>query len=231
MERVKPVKDGIYHIYNRGVENKNVFLDESDYFRFIHDLFEFNDELPVNNFTHFLNKEVGLHYIRERRPRKLLVEILTFCLMPNHFHLMVKQKSENGTPEFMRKLKTGYTNYFNQKYKRPGSLFQGKYKIVAIKEEAHFSYLPHYIHCNPLDLTMPDWRQRKIRNPREAMKFLEEYRWSSFLDYIGQKNFPSFTSREIILDYYGGQERYKKNLIEWFQEMNQETLKSLSILE
>ncbi|KKU92608.1 MAG: Transposase, partial [Parcubacteria group bacterium GW2011_GWA1_48_11b] len=119
MQRIKPVTGEIYHIYNRGVEKRSTFLDDKDRFRFIHDLFEFNDEAPVKNLTYYIgrnkSKEVGLH---KRLPRKLLIELLAFCVMPNHFHLLVRQKVDGGVTEFMRKLGTGYTNYFNQKYSR-----------------------------------------------------------------------------------------------------------------
>lgn len=219
MERVKPVTNEIYHIYNRGVEGRDVFLNEKDHLRFIHDLFEFNDQSPALEY-----REVQL---RRKNPRKLLVEILVFCLMPNHFHLLLKQKIDSGISEFMRKLKTGYTNYFNKKYQRPGPLFQGKYKFVIVKNETHFAYLPHYIHFNPLDLIMPEWRQGKIRDYRKAASFLKGYRWSSFLDCIGEKNFPSLISRDSILDVCGGAKRYNKNAFAWLRDMQLERIKDV----
>lgn len=224
MQRTKPVTNEIYHIYNRGVEQRRVFLDRDDYMRFIHDLFEFNDENPAINLSHFLNqkskcKEVGLPNI-EREPRKLLVNLLAFCLMPNHFHLMVEQKRDNGITEFMRKLGTGYTNYFNQKYERSGHLFQGKYKFVDLKKDAHFIYLPYYIHFNPLDLKFPEWREGKIKNCIEAVKFLEDYKWSSFRDYIDKKNFPSVTQRDFLNHFFGGPNVHRKSVLKWIKEMD-----------
>ncbi len=122
---IKPafVNNQVYHIYNRGVEERKVFLDKEDYFRFVHNLFEFNDEAPAMNLYYKLfqlqaqSYEVQLRKVKvmEREPRKLLVEILLFCLMPNHFHLLIKQKVDNGIVKFMQKLGTGYTNYFNKK--------------------------------------------------------------------------------------------------------------------
>src|SRR4030043_636738 len=112
MHRIKPVMGEIYHIYNRGVEERNIFLDDDDRLRFIHDIFEFNDKNPAMNFGYYFRKkeeesiEVGLPKIVEREPRKLLVDILAFCLMPNHFHFMVRQRKENGITEFMRKIGT-----------------------------------------------------------------------------------------------------------------------------
>lgn len=109
--------DTIVHIYNRGVERRNVFLDEKDYLRFVLNLYEFNDTTPALNVGYHINAspiEVRLQYPRKEQ----LVDILAFCLMPNHYHLMLKERMENGTTMFMRKLGTGYTNYFNIKYQR-----------------------------------------------------------------------------------------------------------------
>lgn len=231
--RIKPATNQIYHIFNRGVEKRNVFLDKQDYFRFIHDLFEFNDTNPTNNHTYCINKnsnEVGLRYIgKDREPRKFLIELMVFCLMPNHFHLMVRQKVDDGITEFMRKLGTGYTNYFNKKYERVGSLFQGKYKFVHLKTDAHFIHLPYYIHCNPLDLKFPEWREREIKDYKKAAQFLENYRWSSFPDYIGKKNFPSVTQREFLMEFLGGSEQYKRDTLKWLKEINLADIKHLTL--
>lgn len=230
------VNNQIYHIYNRGVEERNIFLDNQDRFRFIHDLFEFNDEASVvniyyklNRFHEFQSYEVKPRKI-ERGTRKLLVEILVFCLMPNHFHLLLRQLKENGIVKFMQKLGTGYTMSFNQKYKRSGSLFQGTYKAILVEKDAHFLHLPYYIHLNPLDLKFPEWRNREIKNYKEVMNFLENYRWSSFLDYIGKKNFPSVTQREFFNEFFEGPEQYKKDSLKWLKEMYLEEIKDL-ILE
>jgi len=196
MRNIRFVNEGIYHVYNRSVEKREIFVDDQDRFRFIHDLFEFNDEAPAVNFYYkrplIQSYEAKPRKI-EQQKRKLLVEILAFVVMPNHFHLLLRQIKENGISNFMHKLGTGYTMYFNQKYERAGSLFQGTYKAVLVNQEAHFIHLPYYIHFNPLDLKFPEWRDREIKNYKQAMKFLENYRWSSFLDYIGKKNFPSVT--------------------------------------
>jgi putative transposase len=236
---IKPVfvDNRIYHIYNRGVEKRNVFLDKQDHFRFVHDLFEFNDEAPAINIYYKLPQlqsyEVELRKIgnkkEERQPRKLLVEILSFCLMPNHFHLLIKQKVDGGVIQFMQKLGTGYTNYFNKKYKRVGSLFQGRFKAVLVEEEAHFIHLPYYIHLNPLDLKFPEWRNKEIKNYKEVMKFLENYRWSSFLDYLGKKNFPSVTQRKFLNEFFGGPKQYKKDITKWLKEIDLEEIKEITL--
>lgn len=235
MQTTKATTNEIYHIYNRGVEKRTIFLDDKDYLRFIHDLFEFNDQAPALNINYRFKSidrvesmEVELRYIN-REPRKLLVELMVFCLMPNHFHFMVRQKVEGGITKFMRKLGTGYTNYFNQKYKRVGPLFQGKYKSIHITEEAHFIHLPYYIHANPLDILSPDWGNRGIIDHKKAMSFLETYRWSSLPDYIGIKNFPSVTQREFLHQFFAGAQGYKNDMTDWLREMDLKITQEVSL--
>lgn len=223
----------IYHLYNRGVEKRDIFLDEEDRLRFIHDLFEFNDLEPADKFLiiqqiHQRNQlsEVKLPKI-ERGPRKLIIESLAFYLGGNHFHLMVKQIKEGGITLFMRKMGTGYTNYFNLKYERVGSLFQGPFKAALVKTDAHFIHLPFYIHLNALDSVMPEWRERKIPDVKKALRILETYRWSSHLDYLGKKNFPSVTQRDFLLKFWGGPAKYKELITDWLRELEIEEIKPI----
>lgn len=222
----------IIHVLNRGVDKRKIFLDERDYYRFIHDLFEFNDEDSVNNnFYIFNNNDVRRHYIKkERKTRKLLVDIHAFCLMPNHYHLLVSPRVKNGISLFMKKINGGYAKYFNEKYKRSGALFQGKYKRIIVNRDAHFIHLPYYIHLNPLDLISPEWRERKIDDFAKAMKFLDSYRWSSHLDYLGKDNFPSITNRKLLLDFFGGQNGYKNSMKNWLKQLDFSNVKGF-ILE
>ncbi|HDH51138.1 MAG TPA: hypothetical protein ENG95_00565 [Nitrospirae bacterium] len=237
MRKPQFVNDYVYHLFNRGVEKRKIFMDDDDYFRFIQNLYEFNDENPVTNFGYFFNpRSMNVEFRatralkKERPPRKRLVEILVFTLMPNHFHLLIRQKARDGIVRFMQKLGTGYTMYFNQKYKRVGGLFQGRFKGVLIISQEHFEYLPHYIHLNPLELiyrgsTSIDWRGK--------IKSLEDYRWSSFPDYIGKANFPSVTHREYLLDMFAGEKQYKKDAVsilkERFFSQNKELMQDVVI--
>ncbi len=213
----------IIHVLNRGVDKRKIFLDEQDYFRFVHDLFEFNDQSPVNTTFRIFQKNVIARRtvgLTERKPRKLLVNIHAFCLMSNHYHLLLTQRIENGIPRFMKKLNMGYARYFNERYERRGTLFEGRYKSVAVKDDAHFIHLPYYIHLNPLDLKFPEWRDRKLKNYRRAINFLNSYRWSSHLDYAGQGNFPSITQREFLIKFFGGTGEYKKGIKQWLRELD-----------
>src|SRR3989338_7801442 len=105
--------DIIYHVLNRGVDKRSIFLDATDHYRFIHDLFEFNDENATLNLHYKFNQnsiDIGRQY---DKPRKLLVDILAFCLMPNHYHLLIKPRKETSVSLFMKKLNMGYAKYFN----------------------------------------------------------------------------------------------------------------------
>lgn len=229
MERLRFVNNQIYHVYNRGVENRKIFLDEDDYFRFIHNLFEFNDTEPALNL-YYKSYEIRSHKIgieRKRGSRKLLVRILAFCLMPNHFHLLLEQRQDSGISEFIRKLGIGYAMYFNQKYRRVGGLFQGRFKAVLVNQDTHFIHLPYYIHLNPLDLVAREWRKGELNDYKKAMDFLENYRWSSFLDYIGKNNFPSVTQREFLMKFFNGPQEYKKQITEWLKTLNTENIQEI----
>jgi putative transposase len=238
--RIKPATGEIYHIFNRGVEKRNIFREGIDYTRFIHNLFEFNDMNPagkwyISQTTKQQSKsnhisEVQLpKYMKEAHTRKILVEIFSFCLMPNHYHLMLRQVSENGISEFIRKIGTGYTHYFNQKYQREGSLFQGKYKYMHITDNTHFMHLPYYIHLNPLDLFEKNWRDGILQSKKEALRFLESYRWSSYLDYIDIKNFPSVTQRTFLTDILESPEIQKQHMLDWIQRYGPENIEHITL--
>jgi len=231
LRKTKLISGEIYHIYNRGVDKRDIFMDDEDHFRFIHDLYEFNDIQKIKNLLYFLSKnkysEVGLHYIKKERDK--FVEILAYCLMNNHFHLLVRQNKENGITEFMRKIGTGYTNYFNKKYERSGSLFQGKFKSVHIENDAHLLYLPIYIHLNPLDYYDKEWRNKKIKDKKGALEYLSNYRWSSLLDYIGKKNFPSIISKDFLLDRLGGEQMQKEEILNWIKSFDKNEVKNIII--
>jgi putative transposase len=104
---------------------------------------------------------------------------------------------------FMRKLNMGYAKYFNEKYKRPGILWQGTFKKILIQRDAHFFYMPFYIHLNPLDMHMYEWRTGDVKNARKALTELKKYRWSSFLDYNQIKNMPSLLQKKLLADILG----------------------------
>ncbi len=221
MRKHKLVLDNIYHIYNRGVEKRHIFTDHNDYKRFILNLTLFNDQRPVLNLGRFYKSEHMVNSFSQGNDRrKPLVDILAFCLMPNHYHLLLKPVVENGITEFMRKLGTGYVNYFNLKYGRVGTLFQGKFKSVLIGDESQFLYISHYIHLNPLDLITPRWRENGIKDKKQAIKFLDDYQWSSYSDYRGSQFYPFILNKNTIVEYFGDGDDYSKNFYEFINDLD-----------
>lgn len=219
----------IFHTLSRGVDKRQIFMDNQDYFRFIHNLFEFNDEAPADTASYYFykNNVIARPKIREGKPRKLLVNILAFCLMPNHYHLLLNAESKNNISKFMKKLNMGYARYFNERHKRTGALFESRYKSIIVKNDVHFIHLPFYIHSNPLDLKFPQWRNKGLKNHKRALKFLENYRWSSHLDYLGKKNFPSITQRDFLIDFFDDLERYRNSFIQWLKDLKIETIEDM----
>ena len=142
----------IYHIVTRGVDGRIIFPEETDRLHFLHDLYEFNDEDAVS-WEFRASREKGDNtartvlavFNREKKPRKLLVEILAFCLMPNHFHLLLRQTKDDGISRFMRKM-GGYVTHINKKYKRQGHLYQGRFKAVHIGSDDQLRNVFVYIH-------------------------------------------------------------------------------------
>ena len=210
-----------YHALNRGVDGRIIFTESGDYIRFVRSMYLFNDERPANNTTYILknNKEF------ERHP---IVEIHGWCLMKNHYHLLLTEKQENGISSFLRKLNVGYARYYSDKYKHRGHLFQGRTKKIPIVKDGHFNHILHYIHLNPLDYMRGSdtWRERKLANARSAEEYLAKYRWSSLPDYLGTKNFPSIVDTSFFDDPRGS---YKKTFREYLSEIEIETIKGLTL--
>lgn len=210
-----------FHTLNRGVDKRKIFMDDQDRHRFIHNLFEFNDQNPPLSNNRRRLKLVDLRSPTiERRPRGLLVMIHAFCLMENHYHLLLSPLVEDGVMKFMRKLNIGYAKYFNEKYERKGALFEGRYKSVPVTKDAHFIHLPYYIHFNPLDFEFPEWRKRKLSDYIKAINFLESYKWSSHQDYLGKTNLPSITQRDELLKFFNENGGYEKNIKQYINDMD-----------
>lgn len=215
-----------YHVYNRGVDKRKLFKTNADYYRFVHDLYKFNDAKPASPlWSYHLRKELerkekekeitfGSPIPKDKRERMRLVDIVAFTLMPNHFHLLLYQKRKLGVTTFLRKLGTGYTNYFNQKYRRAGHLFEGRFKSIEIERETHLLPLVSYIHLNPVKLILPKWQSAPLgkRDKKRIISFLETYRWSSLMDYLKKKNFPSLVNNERIFEILG-KRRYRSILL------------------
>jgi putative transposase len=184
----------IYHVYNRGVAKYSICNKENDRWRFLQGFCLFNDKNSAANVLWQLarnrgelNLKVLKNYIvgHQREP---LVHILAYCIMGNHFHLLIEEIEEGGIIKFMHKLGTGYVRYFNNKYKRVGPLFQGRFKAALVDEERYLLYLLIYINViNPGQFIQPNLKEEGIKDIQKIIKAAEEYHWSSHLDYLGKR--------------------------------------------
>jgi len=173
-----------YHIYNRGIDKRKIFFSTGDWVHFQRLLFICNNSssqrLQISRI-----KKLSLSEIGKLRDGNKLVDVAAYAMMPNHFHLVLKEKMENGITEFMRKLMTSYVMYMNKKYDRTGGLMCRPFRSKHINSDEYFRWLMSYIHLNPLDQIKPGWKDGgSLDSKKEVQKFLENYRYSSYRDYF-----------------------------------------------
>lgn len=207
--------DGFYHLYNRGVEKRDIFLDEEDFVVFRHllktallpkeyiieersrvamDITSLHPEQAVGGASLANPKKYAL------RPRKNFyenIELLCYCLMPNHYHLLVQQFNPRVITNFIRSISTTYVMYFNKKYQREGSLFQGIFRAIDVDNENYLLWLSRYIHRNPPDFI--------------------NYQYSSYLDFLGKKDTLWFKKSRILDCFSGGPKTKEENYREFVE--------------
>jgi putative transposase len=198
MRRVKFENDNYYHIYNRGVDKREIFLDERDFSRFIKSIRNFNNTSTFAQRLFVKNRQQEAMEAKKELSSKVLelssflaalpklVEIICYCLNPNHYHFILKQLIDNGIEIFMHKLGTGYTNYFNAKYSRSGSLFEGPFKSKHINSASYLAWLSGYVNGNS-----------EIHKIAKA----KNHKWSSCQDYLGLRN-GTLCNRQIIINEF-----------------------------
>lgn len=192
-------EESYYHIYNRGVDKQVVFKQQEDFVVFLGLLKRYlGSELQKNS-----NRIDHPNYFNE-------VELLAFCLMPNHFHLFIYQAdNKDAITRFMRSIITAYSMYFNKKYKRVGPLFQQRYKAVRITDEAQFEHISRYIHLNPAKYS--------------------DYEWSSYSYYLSKKKAEGeWLKPNKVMGLFKNPEAYKA-FVEDYKDKHDE-LEDLKIL-
>ncbi len=205
-----------YHVYNRGTEKRDIFLSDTDYQRFLCLLYVANGDKPVD-----LKLQGRTLYEVEQKEfdkGEAMVAICGYALMPNHYHILLQERIEGGISNFMRKVGTAYTMYFNAKNERSGALFQGKFKAKHIDDDVYLKYLLAYIHLNPLSLLDSNWKEGKI-DAHAAKEFLTGYQYSSFLDYQLETTRPEskILSRESMPLDDSGHDLYEDAMDQYLQ--------------
>lgn len=148
MRKIPFANEEIYHIYNRGTDKRTIFEDPHDFQRFLQSLQEFNTLDPIGSIYEHSRLKKDSSFGSPASKNRQLVEVIAYCLNPNHFHLLLRQSSDNGIQKFMQRLGTGYTKYFNHKYERSGVLFQGKFKAIHVNSNEYLLHLSAYVNLN-----------------------------------------------------------------------------------
>ena len=142
--------------------------------------------------------------------------------MPNHFHILMTPVVENGISIFMRKIMTGYAMYFNKKYERTGTLFEGKFKARLVDDDVYLKYLFAYIHLNPTKLIQSDWKEKGITDAERAKAYVRKYAHSSYKDCAGEsRRESSILNPEAFPEYFTSSDDFEKNVFDWFEQNKQ----------
>lgn len=219
------IEGEFYHLYNRGNSKQLIFHDDEDRDRFTKLLYLCNSDKNFDFRDDIVNKKIdAFDFERDKQ----IIAIGAWVLMPNHFHLYVtihpgdqvtgmrNPRQVNAISSFMEKLCKTYSRYFNKKYDRTGTLFEGKFKSVHIENDNQAKYLFSYIHLNPVKLIQKDWKEKGIRDVDDALNYLNGYEWGSYFDFKGTKR-----PQNRILDiekfpkYFPNEKTFDNEILDW----------------
>ena len=215
-EKDKEFAPGVLaHIYNRGNNKERIFFDSEDYKAFLYRIalalgFK-QDELKNEKLLN-----IPYSRIRIEHPGKNHYKVHSFCLMPNHFHLIVEQCKEESLSKFIGKISISYAMYINKKYKRVGHLLQDRFKSNLIDSNEQLMWTSAYVHMNPV-------KDKIVDSP-------EKYEWSSYKDYVEERNLP-ITSKEMLISLFGDKEAFKKETLNYYSKEDYMSSRVLDIIE
>lgn len=190
------------HALNRGNDKKQIFRDDNDYARFLFLILFLQSPISIPHPERFIKKFIKTQDFQLRNEvlkniiDRRTVELISFALMPNHFHLLLEELDDGGISYYMHRIQNAYVKYFNAKYERSGHLFQGNFKSVGVTNNNQFLYLSSYIHKNPKELH--NWN-----------KNYENYKYSSYQDFIKDNRWKGLLNTEIILEQFKSKEEYR----------------------
>lgn len=204
-----------YHIYNRGTDKRSIFIEKEDYNRFLLILHLCNNTKSVD-ISNLLRDGISFNDLMDINIEERLVDIGAYCLMPNHFHLLVRENRKDGISLFMKKLLTAYSMYFNIKHKRKGGLFEGPFLAKHVDSDEYLKYLLSYIHLNPIKLLCPKWKEEGILDEFGAKRYLAGYKYSSYLDYLGiKRREEKILNRKVFPEYFKEFKEFEDFIKEW----------------
>lgn len=200
------------HLISRAVDGKKVFIGEDERLRFIFQMYTANIGSPGSNLYRRDIKKIAQAILNgEKIPPKFiivehqpLVDFLSFALVVNHHHFILASNVKNGISKYLQKLHCGFAKYFNLKHNRSDTLFERKYKIIAIKNDFQLGAIIRYVNVkNPLDVYQPNWRERGLKNEKGAFDFLHNYQFSSFPDLFGNRSSKILVPKSVLEKYFG----------------------------
>ena len=202
--RETPLIEGeTYHIFNRGMSKQNIFFSQQDYLRILLMILYGQSSVSILNTGRHVESYVK-HQVFNIEQKQLeeiqknrFVSLKSFCIMPNHFHLLVEQLEENGISKYMQKIQNSYAKYFNTKYQKSGHVLQGPFKSVHIEDNTQLLHTSAYIHRNPIEIKK--WKKNYTLYP-----------YSSLQDYVGKNRWNNLLEQNIILDQFNSKDDYKK---------------------
>ena len=201
--------DEYYNLYNRGTEKRSIFLNDQDYKYFLYLMEICNTKKNIRTST-----------TKKGFEKDTIIDIGAYVLMPNHFHILAREKIENGISLYLLKLLTAYSMYFNKKYNRTGRLYEGTFKSSYVSNDQYLKYLYAYIHLNPAKLIDKNWKERRTKSTSELLKFISEYKYSSLQEYLKVK---TPTIKRNILEpnsfplYFKNFSEHKNELFDWLK--------------
>lgn len=194
------VTDEIYHVFNRGIDHRPTFTNAREYQRAWETLIYYQFISPPMRLSMYLvtKEQVREKLLLEMKQTSRLIDILSFVFMPNHFHFLVKQKTDGGTSKFLSNLQNSYTRYFNIRYKRKGPLFLDQFKAVRVETDEQLLHVSRYIHLNPYSSFV-------VKTPEDLLN----YKWSSLAEYLQTVDNP-ICERQTILSFFKDSKTFQK---------------------
>lgn len=193
-----------YHLYNRGTDKRIIFKNKEDYKHFLFLMYVCNTTKNIEL------RNIGKNFNRG----ETIVDIGAYCLMPNHFHILIYEKTNNGISKYMLKLMTSYSMYFNKKYNRTGKLYEGVFKSIHVSSDKYLKYLYSYIHLNPAKLIDKNWKKNIYKNTMDLLKYVFSYEYSSLKEYTDLLN-SKIINPISFPAYFKNPTDHQRELSEW----------------
>lgn len=193
------ITEELYHVFNLGIDHRPTFTDKREFFRAKNLTWFYSFSSPPLRFSDYweLGREQKDLFCLKLEEREKLVDVISYCLMPNHFHFLLKQRLDGGIAKYMSNFQNSFTRYFNMRNRRLGSLFLDQFKAVRVETDEQLLHLSRYIHLNPYTSFLV-----------KSLDELEKYSWSSFPEYLGKEK--GFCQKEIVWSFYRNPNEYKK---------------------